>query len=305
MIYEEFYRKASNGEGVLFARAYRCNRPKAIVQIVHDVAEHGGRYEEFAKSLVDNDFDVYISDIAGHGLSKQGHEGAFAMKKRGLDYIISDLDTLFIEAEKKTKPRKRILIGNGFGAMMSLIYACRQNHVDMLVLSGFMVNPSAMSAINAAISNHIKINGFNKQSEAIHTMIYQTNRMPGIALENQLYWLSSDMEELKKYVEDEDTGFNLASSSYGEILRAFKILDKNKILNNIKEIPIFIAGGGDDQLGKLGEAPKNMALKISGLGNSNVALKIYGSARHDLFHDISANELSYDIIGWMNRRLEE
>lgn len=32
------------------------NKPKAIVQIVHGLDEHAGRYKELARKLTDNDF---------------------------------------------------------------------------------------------------------------------------------------------------------------------------------------------------------------------------------------------------------
>ena len=41
--------------------------PNAIVQIIHGMAEHAGRYEKFAKFLNENGYLVVADDHRGHG----------------------------------------------------------------------------------------------------------------------------------------------------------------------------------------------------------------------------------------------
>ncbi|MCI8762392.1 MAG: alpha/beta hydrolase, partial [Oscillospiraceae bacterium] len=41
--------------------------PRAVVQIVHGVAEHMGRYDHFARYLADHGFAVCGEDHLGHG----------------------------------------------------------------------------------------------------------------------------------------------------------------------------------------------------------------------------------------------
>ncbi len=40
---------------------------RGIVQIIHGIAEHSGRYGEFIDFLVKNGYAVYIHDQRGHG----------------------------------------------------------------------------------------------------------------------------------------------------------------------------------------------------------------------------------------------
>src|SRR5690554_5561722 len=48
---------------------HRCLAPKgrAVVQINHDLGEHGGRYDDFVRYLARHGFHVYAPDHRGHG----------------------------------------------------------------------------------------------------------------------------------------------------------------------------------------------------------------------------------------------
>ena len=51
----------------IFCHRWPIKKPKAIVQIVHGGAEHGGRYSGLAKALNEQGFVVYAEDHRGHG----------------------------------------------------------------------------------------------------------------------------------------------------------------------------------------------------------------------------------------------
>ena len=46
---------------------WECEKPKAIVHIVHGMSEHAARYDHFASWLNDNGIVVVSSDLRGHG----------------------------------------------------------------------------------------------------------------------------------------------------------------------------------------------------------------------------------------------
>ena len=47
--------------------------PRAVIQIIPGVKEHKSRYNEFIMELNNNGFNVFISDIRGHGRSINGN----------------------------------------------------------------------------------------------------------------------------------------------------------------------------------------------------------------------------------------
>lgn len=66
--YEEMYLTNTDGADV-FVRVLSCENPKAVVQLVHGVAEHSGNYMEFSRFLNQNGYIVAIDDHRGHGRS--------------------------------------------------------------------------------------------------------------------------------------------------------------------------------------------------------------------------------------------
>ena len=66
--YEEIYLTNTDGFDS-FVRILTCENPKAIVQLIHGVAEHSGNYLDFARFLNKNGYIVVIGDHRGHGKS--------------------------------------------------------------------------------------------------------------------------------------------------------------------------------------------------------------------------------------------
>ena len=51
----------------LFLRRWRTASPKAIVHIVHGMAEHSLRYDRLARRLGQEGIEVWAADQRGHG----------------------------------------------------------------------------------------------------------------------------------------------------------------------------------------------------------------------------------------------
>ena len=56
-----------NGKKEIFVYEWPVESPKAIVQIVHGMAEHAGRYDAFARFLNGHGYYVVADDHRGHG----------------------------------------------------------------------------------------------------------------------------------------------------------------------------------------------------------------------------------------------
>src|SRR4051812_45228027 len=59
--------RAPDGVDVQYEQWAGPASPKAAVHIVHGAAEHGARYDRFAKALVSQGYVVYATDHRGHG----------------------------------------------------------------------------------------------------------------------------------------------------------------------------------------------------------------------------------------------
>ena len=68
---KEFSIPSKSGVADVFARCWYPSdeKPKAVVQIAHGMAEHGERYEDFAAFLCSKGIAVLVDDHVGHGKS--------------------------------------------------------------------------------------------------------------------------------------------------------------------------------------------------------------------------------------------
>ncbi|HCM91223.1 MAG TPA: multidrug transporter, partial [Lachnospiraceae bacterium] len=64
--YEEVKTKSTDGLFLSLA-VYETADAAACVQLIHGMAEHKGRYDDFARFLAGNGYNVVSSDLRGHG----------------------------------------------------------------------------------------------------------------------------------------------------------------------------------------------------------------------------------------------
>ena len=120
---------------------YQCwlpeTEPKAVLLVVHGLAEHGGRYMNLVNHFIPLGYAVYAADLLGHGRS----EGARVYLERFADYT----DTLasfreMIRGWQKGKPV--FLVGHSMGGLIGALYLLsHQDELAGAVLSGPAVKP--------------------------------------------------------------------------------------------------------------------------------------------------------------------
>ena len=304
--YRDIYRRAANGEGQVVSFKYTCANPRAIIQIVHDISEHSLRYQELAIALNDSGFYVCGNDLIGHGMSKQGHQGCFGLKKNSYEGLLDDIDSLFDEVVSEVGDDiPRILIGAGFGAMLCELYTINYGNISMIISMENLEIPAALSLIKLNANNHIKKKGFNSVSESVHNTMYQTGKPSGAPPYNEFFWLSSDEEEVRKYVDDEGCGFMLTASAYREMIYVIEQLKGKDGIVRLPDIPIYILAGAEDQRGNCGNSVMRIANMLSAKGHNEVSYKLYKDCYHDILHDACKKQVIKDILGWIEHKLNK
>jgi len=113
--------------------------PRAVVMVVHGLAEHSGRYGNPVGYFVPKGYAVYSFDLRGHGLS----EGTRCYTDRFLDYL-DDLRTFHIMVRGLYPEAKLFLLGHSMGGTIAAAYAAQyQGELAGLILSGAALKPGA------------------------------------------------------------------------------------------------------------------------------------------------------------------
>ena len=74
---------------------WESNQPTAVLQLIHGMSEYIDRYDDFARFLTENGFNVIGHDHLGHGysVSDERNYGFFA-DKNGDEIIIEDIHSV-------------------------------------------------------------------------------------------------------------------------------------------------------------------------------------------------------------------
>ncbi|MEN8242947.1 MAG: alpha/beta fold hydrolase, partial [Chloroflexota bacterium] len=136
MIHKEGYFEGAVSKQIFYQSWLPETDPKAILLIVHGMAEHSGRYQNVVDYFTPNGYAVYALDQIGHGKS----DGAQVFINRFEDFIIT-IKTFF-EIIKTTHPDKPIfLVGHSMGGLITS--ACLLDYQDEFagaIISGGMVS---------------------------------------------------------------------------------------------------------------------------------------------------------------------
>jgi len=300
---EEWSFPAANGEGDIFARAWLVENPAAVIQIVHGMSEHSGRYDEFASYLCLNGFAVVANDHAGHGQSAQGHLGAFAKKAGGFDWSVEDMHRLYILAEEKIGPLPLFLFGHSMGSALSALYAERYTDITALALSGipYAIKSSRMFQFLAGLISAFR--GHHVRSPLLERLTAAATEEPREEGEDERRWLSRDKEKVREFKEDPLCGFEYTAGGYTTMLRSYHYLISKKWGHKVPDIPILFVAGEDDVASDYGNGPRAYAAQLTATGHTKVDVHLFPDCRHEITNELNRQEVYKFICDWFKEKL--
>ena len=289
--------------------------PKAVVQIVHGLAEHAKRYARVAEALCKDGYICYANDARGHGrtagdLTEKTLAGnAGVLGPNGWRGVVNDLHELTNIIKKEHPDLPIFLIGHSWGAMLTQDYIQDWgNELKGAILSGTngKVRALVVKAGKLILKNDIKKRGPNEPSQKMHDMNFKSNNHDWDNIEGTtgFEWLSRDKEEVQKYIDDPWCGFVSPASLWLEFLYGFeKIYDSKKEQNIPKDLPIHFISGSLCVIGNKTKSVMAMINRLNKYGIKDVTYKFYQDARHEIFNEINRDEIYLDVINWLNSHL--
>ncbi|RBP05672.1 alpha-beta hydrolase superfamily lysophospholipase [Roseiarcus fermentans] len=295
-----FYFHGDDGARLLGRRWLPEGPPRAVVQIAHGLAEHSQRYARLAAALNQAGFAAYASDHRGHGPSAApGDLGHFA-DRDGWAIALGDLWTFnrLIAAEQPGAPL--VFFGHSMGSFLGRGFVAA--HSDALagaVFSGSNGKPPALAALGRLIARIERLRlGRKGKSALLNQMMFGDFNKPFAPARTAVDWLSRDPAEVDKYVADPLCGFPFTTQLAVDLLDALAALARPESLAPIrKDLPIYVFSGEKDPVGA----------NISGLidamqaaGFTRLTTRIYPGARHETLNETNREEVTADLIAWLD-----
>lgn len=275
----------AHGVAIVYDVHPATTTPRAVVQLLHGVGEHAGRYGALIEALTADGYTVYADDHRGHGRTGMTQHDGDASRLgtlgpgglRAAEAAVWQL-TQLIREENPGLPL--VLLGHSWGSFLSqMLLNKHPDAFDAVVLSGSALRwPGSLNSgdLNA-----------------------RWNRPGALGTE----WLSSDPAVGRAFLDDP-----LTTST--PLLKLFGPIDTLRLIGRPRrdlgrDIPTLLMVGRDDSVGgprsvhRLAEAYRTRS------GFTDVTTLVYPDARHEIFNERVQAEVRADLLAWLGRRFAE
>jgi alpha-beta hydrolase superfamily lysophospholipase len=274
------------GGVALFVRRWPADGPaRAVVQISHGLGEHSARYGRLAGALNAAGFEVYAHDHRGHGRSVQSTEELGHFGPDGWNALVDDLVTVGDAIDARDQRVPRVLLGHSLGSFAAQHYLLDHSaDIAAAVLTG----TSAIDVIFGALDADTSL-----------------DRMPGNeAFEGRtdFDWLSRDADEVDLYIADPACGFGADADAVADMTAAAKQPVEGDVLRSIRpDLPMLLMSGSADLLSGAMALVELVAERYRDAGVRDVTVIGYQDARHEIFNETNRDEVTADLVDWLER----
>ena len=282
-------------------------KPKAVIQIVHGMAEHAARYDDIAHFFVKNGFSVYANDHRGHGQTAAHiKDTGFFANKNGWKMVIKNIFQLTKIIKKENPQTPVFIIGHSMGSILVQNYISKYPAMaNGVILSGASYNSSLLIMLGRLIANTQRIFiGRRRRSKMLNYLSFGSFNKNFKPSRTKFDWLSRDTKQVDAYIDDDFCGFLCTTSLYSDLFYGIrKIQNRKNLLRIPLKLPIFLISGEKDPVGNFtkGVSKIHEIYKYSGI--EDVEKKFYKDSRHEILNEINKEEVYNDIINWINKRI--
>jgi len=247
--------------------------PLGAAIVVHDLGDHGGRYDELARALSEAGLIVSLPDLRGHGKS-EGPRGHIP----GTPEPVRDIHNVREHVAYRMPGAPSVVIGIGAGALFAVAYAkAHADEVSALVLAAPLLAPSFGEPKKAGLLGMFK--------------------KPGALSECALGWsaeqLYTDAAAAAAWSSDERRGDMVTKRGAESLVSAardaatgYKALGK----------PTLVLAGSDDAIAPAASVEAFAA-------ELGAEFRAFEGRRHDLFRDAGNDEVIAAVVDWVGAQI--
>ncbi|MFS0713937.1 alpha/beta fold hydrolase [Microbacterium sp. 2P01SA-2] len=254
---------------------------RAVVQLLHGVGEHAGRYGELAAVLTAAGFTVYADDHRGHGrtgIRQHGDPRKLGRLGRGGLHAARDACaelTRIIERDRPGVPI--VLLGHSWGSFLAqMLFDDRPDAYAGLVLSGSALRwPGSLNSgdLNAPW------------------------KAPGAT---GVEWLSTDAAVQQAFLDDPLTTTTPLPRLFGPV-ETLKLMGRPRRDVGV-DVPVLLMVGRDDTVGGPRSVHRLADAYRTRSGLTDVTTLVYPGARHEIFNEAVRGDVQADLLAWLDAR---
>ena len=277
--------------------------PRAVVLIVHGLAEHLERYNHFAKFLASHQIAAIAYDHRGHGHTDPGSLG-YIDDELGFDLLVEDLRFVYEEAQNSFPELPLILFGHSMGSFITQRFMQLSKHQPAgLIYSGSNGKPPLSLYAGIHVAALIKkIYGPKHRSKFIHDLVFGAYNKKFKPNRTESDWLSRDETMVDLHQDDPKCGFISTISLYHQLFsELIKMHAHQSFASHDSTIPVMLISGSRDPVSNMGKGIHNLERLLLSSGVKMVAKKLYPEGRHEMLNETNRDEVMNDILEWIQQ----
>ena len=280
--------------------------PRAVVQIVHGVAEYAGRYDHFAHYLAQNGFAVCGEDHLGHGKTVTDGKYGYFGKKDGWSLVTSDVRQLRVLMGEKFPSVPYFLLGHSMGSFLARTYLCKYpGTVDGCILSGTGQEKPALVAAGRAVASAIcALRGPETVSPLVDKLSLGAYNKQFAPNRTTADWICRDEAVVDAYLKDPFCTFKPTAGMFRDMMAGLQYIASEEGLANMDpRTPVYLFSGGQDPVGSNGEGVKTVYGFFQAHGTADLTMKLYPGGRHEMLNEINKGEVYADVLAWLEKHI--
>jgi len=281
---------------------------KAVVQIVHGIAEFVERYDTFANYLTELGFVVVAEDHMGHGQSING-EGIQGYFHGGWFTAVEDTMQLMKDTMADYPGVPYILFGHSMGSFMARTILCKypDSGISAAIICGTGWQPTfALPALIKVVESICKKTGETLPNEKLQGMVFGSYNNKVEHPRTAYDWLSRDAKIVDAYIDHPLCGFTASCGLLREMMKGISYIQQPKHLAAMrKDLPVFFIAGGDDPVGSYGKGIHQAVEAFRKAGMQDVKVRIYPLCRHEILNEINKEEVFEDVVEWIREKIDK
>lgn len=276
--------------------------PIGVVQLAHGMAEHIGRYDDFARFLASNGFVVCGNDHLGHGKSvNDASELGFFAEKNGHIRIVDDMHILTKIMKKKYPDIPYFLFGHSMGSLCSRVYTTHfGSELSGAIYCGTAELPAVAGVLQPIVDAlcekfdpHTKIDALGDLFNKIQSLTVKDRK-------SDLDWISRSVENQKNYAADELCGFAFSIGAYRDLFALANESSSRIWASSVPaDLPVLIISGSNDPVGMNGRGIRAVADNLVLAGREPTVI-LYPGDRHEILNEEDNERVYNDVLSWLN-----
>lgn len=278
---------------------------RGVVQIVHGIAEHMGRYDHFARYLNQHGYAVCGEDHLGHGKTGEaaGQFGFFA-RHDGWTLVAADVRAFRQLMGQRFPGLPYFLLGHSMGSFLTRTYLCRYpGTVDGAILSGTGQEHPLLVAGGKLLASLIgRMRGFDTVSPLVHNLALGSYNRQFHPNRTSADWISRDQQVVDTYLQDPFCTFTPTVGLYRDMLGGLQYISSPRALSQMDpNTPIYLFSGDQDPVGSNGAGVRKVYGYFKDHGTRDLELKLYPEARHETLNEVNCMEVYADVLAWLEK----